>query len=56
MEIIQSEQQKEKQILKNENRLRDLQSNINHINININILLEGEEGEKRIENIFECIS
>ena len=35
MEITQSEQQKEKQILKNKNSLRNLYDNIKHTNIHI---------------------
>ena len=42
MENIQSEQQKEKQILKTENSLRDLWNNIKHNNIYITEVLEGE--------------
>ena len=39
MENIQSEQQKEKQILKTENSLRDLWNNIKHNNIYITEVL-----------------
>ena len=44
MEITQTEQQKEKQILKNENSLRELLNNIKCTNINIIGVPEGEEG------------
>ena len=43
METTQSEQQKEKQIFKNENSLRDFWNNIKHTNINIIGVPEGEE-------------
>ena len=43
METTQSEQQKEKQIFKNENSLRDFWNNIKHTNINIIRVPEGEE-------------
>ena len=43
MEITQSEQQKEKQILKNENSLRDIWDNIKCTNLHIIGVPEGEE-------------
>ena len=49
MENIQSEQQKEKQILKLENSLRDLWNNIKHNNIYITEILEGEERTKKVK-------
>ena len=56
MEITQSEQQKGKQIFKNENSLRDLWDNIKHNNIHIIGVPEGEEREKRVENVFDEIT
>ena len=44
MEIIQSQQQKEKHILKNENSLRDLWESIKHTNI---CIIGGPEEEER---------
>ena len=46
VEITQSEQQKEKWILKNEDSLRDLWDSIKHNNIHIIGVPEGEEGYK----------
>ena len=46
MEITQSEQQKEKQILKSENSLRDLLDNIEHINIHIIVGARGKRERK----------
>ena len=45
MEITQSEHQKENQILKNENSLKDLWGNMKHNNIGIIMVPEGEERE-----------
>ena len=45
MEITQSQQQKQKQVLKNENSLRSLWDNIKHTNICIRQIPE-EEREK----------
>lgn len=47
----QSEHQKEKRTLKNENSLRDLWDNVKHINMGITGLPEREEREQGIENI-----
>ena len=44
MEITESEQQKEKQIFKNENNLRFLGDNIKHTNIHIIRVPEEEKG------------
>ena len=55
MEITQSEQQKEKQILKHENILRDLWDNIKHTNIRITGVPEEEETEKRVKDVFDNI-
>ena len=55
MAIIQSEQQKEKQIFKNESNLRDLWDNIKHINFRIIGVPEGEKRKKRIKNVFDEI-
>ena len=53
MEITQSEQQKEKQILKNEkNSLRNLWDNIRCTKIHNIGVPEGEEREKGVENVF----
>ena len=52
---IQSEQQQEKRILKNEDRVRSLWDNLKHTNIEIIGMLEGEEIEEEIENLFEKI-
>ena len=46
MEITQSEQQKEKQILKNEDNLRDHWDNIKLNNIHSTVVPEGEERGK----------
>ena len=43
MKITQSKQQKEKQILNNENSLKDLCDNTKHTNIHIIEVPEGEE-------------
>ena len=52
MEITQSGQQTENQIKKHESNIRD---NIKWANLHIIGILEGEEKEKGIENIFEEI-
>ena len=52
---IQSEQNEETRIPKNEERLRNLQDNFKHSNIWITGVPEGEEGEQEIENLFEKI-
>ena len=43
---------KKQRILKNEDSLRDLWDNIKHTNIHIIWASEGEEREKRAENLF----
>ena len=53
MEIIQSEQQIERQMKKNESNIWDLRDNIKYVNPCIIEIPEGEEREKRIQNIFE---
>nr|KAF6462323.1 hypothetical protein HJG59_011354 [Molossus molossus] len=53
--IIQSEQQKEKRIQKNEDSVRSLWDNFKHINICKLGVPEGEEREQEIENLFETI-
>ena len=52
---IQPEQNEETRIQKNEERLRNLQDNIKHSNIQIIGVPEGEEEEQEIENSFEKI-
>ena len=52
---IQSEQNKETKIQKNEERLRNLQDNFKHPNIWIIGVPEGKEEEQEIENLFEKI-
>ena len=52
---IQSEQNEETRIQKNEERLRSLQDNFKHSNIRIIGVPEGEEEEQEIENLFENI-
>ena len=52
---IQPEQNEETRIQKNEERLRNLQDNLKHSNIRIIGVLEGEEEEEEIENLFEKI-
>ena len=52
---IQSEQNEETRIQKNEERLRNLQENFKHSNIQIIGLPEGEQEEQEIENLFENI-
>ena len=53
MEITQSGQQTENQMKKHESNIRDLWDNINQANLCIIENPEGEEKEKRTENIFE---
>ena len=53
--IIQSEQQEEKRIQRNEERLRNLWDNFKSANIQIIGTPEGEEKEQEIENLFEKI-
>ena len=48
---IQSEQQKEKWILKNEESLRNILDNINHNNIRTMGIPQREEGEQGMENL-----
>ena len=52
---IQSEQQEEKTIQKNQERLRSLWDIFKHTNIQIIEVPEGEEEEQEIENLFENI-
>ena len=44
---------KQQEFKKNEERLRNLQDNFKHSNIQIIGVLEGEEEEQEIENLFE---
>ena len=53
VEITQSEQQKEKRILKNEDTLRDLWGKIKYTNIHITGVQEGEEREKGTEHFLK---
>ena len=53
IEITQSEQQKEKHISIDESRLRGLWKNVKCTNICIIGVLEGEEGEKGVERVFD---
>ena len=50
---IQSEQNEETRIQKNEERLRNLWDNLYHSNIQIIGVPEGEEQQQEIENLFE---
>ena len=52
---IQPEQNEETRIQKNEERLRNLQDNFKHSNIQIIGVPEGEEEEQEIEMLFEKI-
>ena len=54
-EITQSVQQTASQIKTIESTIRDLWDNIKCANLHIMGILEGEEREKRIENIFKEI-
>ena len=51
----QAEQQKEKRIKRNEEGLRTILDNMKHSNIHNMGILEGEENEQGIENLFEEI-
>ena len=55
VEFTAAEQNKEKRVKRNEDRLRDLWDNIKCTNIHIIGVPEGEEGEKGPEKIFEEI-
>ena len=50
---IQPEKKEETRIQKNEERLRNLQDILKCSNIRIIGVLEGEEEEQKIENLFE---
>ena len=50
---IQSEQNEETRIQKNEERLGNFQDNFKYSNIRITGAPEGEEEEQQIENLFE---
>ena len=52
---IQSEQNEETRIQKNEGRLRNLWDNLKYSNIQIIGVPEGEEQQQEIENLFEQI-
>ena len=52
---IQSEQNEETKIQKNEERLRNFWDNFKYSNTQIIGVLEGEEEEQEIENLFENI-
>ena len=52
---IQTEQNEETRIQKNEERLKNLWDNFKHSNIQIIGLPEGEGEEQEIENLFEQI-
>ena len=52
---IQLEQLHEKTLKKHEDRLRELQDNMEHNNIRIIGIPEGEEKEEGIETLFEII-
>ena len=52
---IQPEKKEETRILKNEERLRNLQDILKRSNIRIIGVPEGEEEEHKIENLFEQI-
>ena len=55
VEIIATEQDKEKTMKRNEDSLQDLWDNIKHTNIHIIGVPEGQEREKGPEKIFEEI-
>ena len=55
VEFTAAEQNKEKRMKRNEDRLRDIWDNIKHNNICIIGVPEGEEREKGPEKIFEKI-
>ena len=46
-------EKKEKRLRKNEEVLRELKNNMNHNNIHVIGIPEGEEEEQGIENLFE---
>ena len=50
---IQPEKNEETRIQKNEERLRNLQDNFKHSNIQIIGVPKGEEKKQEIENLFE---
>ena len=52
---MQLEQNEETRIQNNEERLRNLWDNLEHSNIWIIVVPEGEEEEQKIENLFEQI-
>ena len=52
---IQPQQNEETRIQKNEERLRKLQDNFKHSNIQVRGVPEGEEEDQDIENLFEKI-
>ena len=52
---IQPEQNGERRIQKNEERLKNLWDNLKHSNIWIIGVSEGEEWQQEIENLFEQI-
>ena len=52
---IQPQQNEETRIQKNEERLRNVQDNFKHSNIQITGVPEGEEEQQEIENLFEKI-
>ena len=51
----QNEQEKEKRLRKNEERLREMQDNMKRKNICIIGIPEGEEEEQGIENLFKKV-
>ena len=51
----QKEQEKEKRLRKNEEGLREKQDNMKGDNIHIKEILEGEEEEQGLENLFEKV-
>ena len=55
VEFTTAEQNKERRMKRNEDRLRDLWNNVKHTNICIIGVPEGEEREKGPEEIFEDI-
>lgn len=54
MEIMQSEEQREKRMRKNEQSLRELWNTIRHTNLCVMEVTEGEEREKRAEKYWLC--
>ena len=55
MEIMDTEQKREKRSKTNEEHLRELWNNVKHTNIHIIGMPEGEEREKETEKIFQEI-